>query len=141
MPTPSYVTLLALCPDESIANRELAVQLGRESTRDREVTTWYRAEAIAELQAGNFQKAIDAAKKSCDARQGGDAIDWLVLALAHAKSGQLETALTYYEKIPAAASADNPIMLDFINELQYRRLYLRATQSLKRREDEPSNST
>jgi tetratricopeptide (TPR) repeat protein len=48
--------------------------------------------------AGKWQSAIDALEKSMDLRNGGDASEWLFLAMAHWQLDQHELARAWYDK-------------------------------------------
>ena len=40
---------------------------------------------VAFYRAGAFERAVDVLKKSMKLREGGDALDWFLLAMAHWK--------------------------------------------------------
>src|SRR5436190_21041446 len=53
---------------------------------------------VAQYRAGKWQPAIDALNKSMELRKGGDAFDWLFLAMAHQKLGDKGQARKWYER-------------------------------------------
>lgn len=139
--SPDLVKFLALCPDERVADPQRAAEIARELTRDRNVTTWHRLQSLVELQAGNYVHAIAAANKACELRQGGDAVEWVVLALAHAQVGDIPLARSYYKKVPENASEQSPILFDYVNPVQFRRLLQQASRLLDHAENEASDAT
>src|SRR5262249_6298810 len=51
---------------------------------------------VAHYRAGNWQAAVEALEQSRKLRRGGDAVDWLFLAMAHQKLGRPDDARKCY---------------------------------------------
>jgi superkiller protein 3 len=64
--------------------------------------------ALAEYRTGNLDTCIAASDRATRLRQGGNANDWFVLAMAHAQKGETETARTWFDKAAAWAHEKAP---------------------------------
>jgi tetratricopeptide (TPR) repeat protein len=63
---------------------------------------------LAQYRAGKWQEAIAAAQKSMELRDGGDASDWFILAMAYQCSGQVEDAHHWYRKAVNSMDKNKP---------------------------------
>jgi tetratricopeptide (TPR) repeat protein len=63
-----------------------------------EVATYWNTLGIARYRAGDWKLAIEALKKSMELHAGGDASDWLFLAMAHRQLGDKVQAGRWYHK-------------------------------------------
>ena len=61
--------------------------------------------------AGIWQDAIDALNKGTELTEGGDAIDWLLLAMAHWQLGNQSEAIQWYERAADAIEQKRPLSL------------------------------
>ena len=57
-----------------------------------------------------------------DLRQGGDAFDWLLLAMTHWQLGQKEEALQWYTQAQEAIETGKPIFFRYLGALTVKRL-------------------
>jgi tetratricopeptide (TPR) repeat protein len=85
--------LLAICPDQKFRNSQQAVEHAKKaveleprSSGALQILGW------ALYRAGAWRESIEALEKSCNLQAGGtgDAFQWIVLALAHAKLAEQE---------------------------------------------------
>jgi serine/threonine protein kinase/tetratricopeptide (TPR) repeat protein len=85
--------LLATCPESKSRNPKVAVALARTALKLKPGEgDYWRTLGVAEYRAGNWPAAASASLKSVELRRGGDAIDWLVLAMAHHRLDRTESA-------------------------------------------------
>ncbi len=63
---------------------------------------------VAHYRSGNWKEAIAALTKAAELRDGGDACDWLFLAMAHWQAGQREEAHKWYERSVAWLKEQKP---------------------------------
>jgi len=63
---------------------------------------------VALVRAGRWQEAVEALESSMQRRDGGDASDWLFLAMAHARLGEREKAGPYIERARSWVKAHRP---------------------------------
>ena len=54
--------------------------------------------ALAEYRRGRWSEAIAAAERSMALRQGGNAFEWFVLAMVHARQGEKAKAGEWFDK-------------------------------------------
>jgi tetratricopeptide (TPR) repeat protein len=62
------------------------------------VGNYWKTLGIARYRAGDWEAAVAALDKSREFRRGGDAFDWLFLAMAHRKLGYPDEARRAYEQ-------------------------------------------
>jgi tetratricopeptide (TPR) repeat protein len=53
---------------------------------------------LAEYRCGRWDAAIAAAEQSMTLQQGGSALDWFILAMAHARKGDKDEAIRWFDK-------------------------------------------
>jgi WD40 repeat protein/serine/threonine protein kinase/Flp pilus assembly protein TadD len=84
---------LATCPDPKLRDPKRAVALARQAVEQapQNGNLWNTLGA-AHYRAGDGKAAVEALTKSMDLRQGGDAFDWLFLAMAHWQLGHPDEA-------------------------------------------------
>jgi serine/threonine protein kinase/tetratricopeptide (TPR) repeat protein len=112
---------LATCPVVKLRDPARAVRLAektlvlakKDPLQARSEGGYRNTLGVANYRAGNWQAAITALEQSRKLRQGGDAVDWLFLAMAHQKLGHTDTArkwcaqaVQWLEKNRAALAAD-----------------------------------
>src|SRR5262249_37928176 len=86
--------LLATCPDPTVRDPARAVPLAQRAAQLQEqVGNTWNTLGVAHYRAGNWKAAIEALDKSRAFRQGGDAFDFLFLAMACWQLGQKDEAL------------------------------------------------
>jgi Flp pilus assembly protein TadD len=95
----NYAWLLATCPQNELRNLSLAVTLAKRATElaPREGSYWNTL-GVAQYRAGQWQAAIAALERSMALQNGGDAIDWLFLAMANWQLGHKGEARKWYTK-------------------------------------------
>jgi tetratricopeptide (TPR) repeat protein/serine/threonine protein kinase len=83
----NLAVLLATCPDPKFRNSQQAVEHAKKAVElDPRSTAALQALGWAQYRAGGWRESIDALEKSCKLQSGtGDAGQWIVIALAHAK--------------------------------------------------------
>ena len=91
--------LLVTCPDETLRDPKRALELSR-----RAVKIWPdKASVVAGLgfalyETGDFKAAIEALTKASQLDNRGSALNTMLIALCHARSGDLEQAKRVYDK-------------------------------------------
>jgi tetratricopeptide (TPR) repeat protein/tRNA A-37 threonylcarbamoyl transferase component Bud32 len=107
--------LLATCPDPRVRDPGRAVEMATKATKLHPSGQHWNTLGVAHYRAGNWQAAVDALKQSTRLRQGGDAFDWLFLAMAHRKLGRhdeagqaYDRAVQWLEKNPQATAKHLP---------------------------------
>jgi Flp pilus assembly protein TadD len=94
--------LLATCPEAEVRNPARAVEVARKAVElAPKVGNYWNTLGVAHYRAGEAKEAVAALKKSTELRQGGDAFDWLFLAMAHRKLGNADEARTWYDQAVA----------------------------------------
>jgi tetratricopeptide (TPR) repeat protein len=90
---------LARCPDVQVRNPVLAVELAKGAVEQapRQGAYWNTLGA-ANYRAGDWNGSIAALEQSMRLRQGGDAFDWLFLAMSHHQLQHADEAVAYLEK-------------------------------------------
>lgn len=89
--------LLATCPELKLRDSERAVRLATQATaRSPEQGRLWNALGVALFRAGDLQAAIGALEKSMSLRQGGDALDYLVLAMCHSQLKHKDEARSWF---------------------------------------------
>jgi serine/threonine protein kinase/tetratricopeptide (TPR) repeat protein len=90
---------LAAFPDPQPRNPARTVELAEKSVELMpEDGTIYLALGMAQYRAGNWPAALASMEKARSLRDGGDANDWLGLAMVHHRLGDEATAGQWYEK-------------------------------------------
>jgi tetratricopeptide (TPR) repeat protein len=80
---------------------------------------------VARYRAGEWQAAVDALQKSMELRGGGDAFDWLFLAMAHQQLGNKDEAGKWYDKAVEWRDKNQP------NNEEFRRFRAEAEELLR----------
>jgi len=91
--------LLVTCPDSNVLNPSRAVQAARQATSlsPKDGQFWNTLGA-AHYRAGDWRAATEALGKSIELRNGGDAFDWFLLAMAHWNLGSKDEARKWYDQ-------------------------------------------
>jgi len=91
--------LLATCPNAKLRAPAEAVELAEKAVQlaPKDGNFWQTL-GVAHYRAGDCKAAIGALDKSKELRQGGDAFDWLFLAMAHRKLGNHEGARKWFDR-------------------------------------------
>jgi tetratricopeptide (TPR) repeat protein/serine/threonine protein kinase len=117
--------LRATCPDVKLRDSEQAVQLARRAVElAPEVGASWNTLGVAQYRAGDWKAAVVALEKSMALRQGGDAFDWLFLAMAQHKLGKPDEARKWYGQAVqwleknAPALAKSPSQADELRRFQ-----------------------
>ena len=94
-----YAWLLATCPQGGLRNPSRAVELAKKATElaPKDGGYWNTL-GVAQYRAGDWHAAITALERSMVLQKGGDASDWLFLAMAHWKLGHQEDAHKWYHQ-------------------------------------------
>ena len=94
-----YAWLLATCPQSGLRNPSQAVESAKKATELAPNDGGYwNTLGVAHYRVGDWQAATTALETSMALRQGGDAFDWLILAMAHWKLGHKEDAHKWYHQ-------------------------------------------
>jgi tetratricopeptide (TPR) repeat protein len=102
--------LLATCPEPRIRKPQQAVELARAATRIPREGTFWNTLGVAYYRAGDWKAAVAAFDKSMELRAGGDAFDWLFLAMAHAKLGNWDEARKRYDQVLEWLEKNGPML-------------------------------
>jgi tetratricopeptide (TPR) repeat protein len=91
--------LLAAGPDPKLRDAKRAVELARKAVglAPKEGGHWNTL-GVAHYRAGDWKAAVAALNQSRGLRQGGDALDFFVLAMAHRKLGDHDVARRWYDQ-------------------------------------------
>jgi tetratricopeptide (TPR) repeat protein/serine/threonine protein kinase/WD40 repeat protein len=91
--------LLATYPNPKVRDPGRAVELAKKAVEmESEEGNYWNTLGVAHCRAGNWKAAIAALEKSMSLRKGGDAFDYVFLAMAHQQLVQKEEARKWYEK-------------------------------------------
>jgi uncharacterized protein HemY len=82
----------------------------------------WRNLALAHYRNGEWSAAREAIQHSIDLRQGGDAIDGLLLAMALWQLDEREAAQEKYAEARAAIESRQPIFFEHLGVMAYERL-------------------
>jgi serine/threonine protein kinase/tetratricopeptide (TPR) repeat protein len=95
----SFAWFLATCPDESFREPGRAVDVARKAKeRVPSQGDFWNTLGAACLRAGDAKKAVEALEKAVALHQETDPTDWLFLALAHYRLGDLAQARACHDK-------------------------------------------
>ncbi len=91
--------LLANCPQSEFRDVSRAVELSRRATEllPKEGLFWNTL-GIAQYRAGQWQPAVEALNHSMSLRDGGDGLDWIVMAMAQWRLGNRDDAQNWLDK-------------------------------------------
>jgi tetratricopeptide (TPR) repeat protein/serine/threonine protein kinase len=91
--------LLATCPDTKLRDPDQAVKLAKKAVElaPKEGGIWNTL-GVAHYRAGEWELAGAALHKSMELQKGGDASDWLFLAMAHHQRGNHDEARKRYDQ-------------------------------------------
>jgi tetratricopeptide (TPR) repeat protein len=85
----SLAWLLATSPDANLRDPGRAVELARKAVRLAPAAgDYWKTLGVGHYRAGNWTAAVAALDKSVGLRRGGDAVDWLFLAMAYRRLGK-----------------------------------------------------
>jgi tetratricopeptide (TPR) repeat protein len=104
----SYAWFLATCREAELRRPELAVSLAREATKHSFQNKEWRTLGVACYRVDDWPAAIEALRCSMALGDGGDAYDWYFLAMAYWKTGDQETARTWYDRAVAWSDRNRP---------------------------------
>jgi WD40 repeat protein len=89
---------LATRPDPKFRDSRQAVQLAQQAVKLTPSGNHWNTLGAAHYRAGDWKAAVTAMEKSMELRQGGDALDWFFLAMAHWRLGERDQARRWYEQ-------------------------------------------
>ena len=105
--------LYATSADENFRNPQRAQELGcQAAAADPQSGMFQNTLGVAEYRAGNWEGAIAAMEKSIELRDGGDAIDRFVLAMACHGAGHEEEARCWFDKGNTWVARHQPVSAD-----------------------------
>src|SRR5262249_21781125 len=91
--------LLATCPDTELRDPKQAVVLAERAVElAPKGSKYWNTLGVANYRSGDWRAAVAALDKSVKLGQGGDAIDWLFLAMAHGKLGNHDEARQFFAR-------------------------------------------
>ncbi|MCA9264133.1 MAG: tetratricopeptide repeat protein, partial [Planctomycetales bacterium] len=123
------VLLLANCPDPTFRDPQRAVELAQHILPPNAGHYW-RYLALAQYRAGNWQDAVNSIRRAMDLRQGGDALDRYLLAMAHWRLSEKEDARVVFDDAQRAIQAGEPIFYEYIGVAAFHRLQEEAADLL-----------
>ena len=126
-----FAWFLATCSETRLRESDRAVEFAQKATKAApEMFTYWGTLGVAHYRAGDWRAAADALERSMRMNQGGDACDWLFLAMARCQLGDKEQARRWYEQAVRAAKENKPLSNCDPGEL--RRFRTEAEQLMKR---------
>ncbi len=100
--------ILAVYPDRPQRDYDEAAALARKTLEATpKAPGSYATLALAEYRRGHWDDALAAVNQSLTLRKGGQAADWFLLALIHARKGEKEIARTWFDKAVERARTKN----------------------------------
>lgn len=91
--------LLATCPDVSLRDSTLAVELAAKATQQAPQTRAFRNTlGVACYRAGQWRDAVNHLEQSMASSNGGDAFDWLFLAMTQWQLNDKDDARKWFDK-------------------------------------------
>jgi serine/threonine protein kinase/tetratricopeptide (TPR) repeat protein len=124
--------LLATCPEEKFRDAAKAVELAKKAIAQApEEGTYWNTLGIAHYRAGAWKSAVAAFDKSMEFRAGGDAFDWLFLAMAYEKLGKRDEARKRYDQAVEWLEKNGPMLANSPQEAdELRRFRAEAEETL-----------
>ena len=119
------ICLLANCPDPALRDPPRAVALAKRVLPPSAGHYW-RYLALAQYRSDQWQDAADSIQQAMDLRQGGDAFDWLLLAMTHWQLGQKDAALERYTQAQEAIKTGKPLFYEYVGVMAVQRLQSEA---------------
>jgi tetratricopeptide (TPR) repeat protein len=126
------ICLLANCPDAELRDPPRAVSLAKRVLPE-EVGHYWRYLALAQYRSDQWDDAADSIQQAMDLRQGGDAFDWLLLAMTDWQLGQKEEALQWYARAQEAIETGKPLFYRYVGAMAVQRLRSEAEKLLGER--------
>jgi tetratricopeptide (TPR) repeat protein len=94
-----FAWMLATAPDPQYRDFRTAVEFSKRAVElGPQVGEFWNTLGVAYFREGKWQRAIEALQKSMELRAGGDAGDWLFLAMAHWQLGHGDEAASWYDQ-------------------------------------------
>ena len=115
------ILLLANCPDAQLRDPQRAVELAKH-VLPKQAGHYWRYLALAQYRSDQWQDAADSIQQAMDLRQGGDAFDWLLLAMTHWQLGQKDEAIQWYTKAQEAIETGKPLFYEYVGVMAVQRL-------------------
>ena len=115
------ICLLANCPDEALRDPPRAVALAKRVLPPSAGHYW-RYLALAQYRSQQWQDAADSIQQAMDLREGGDAFDWLLLAMAQWQLGQKEKARRKVHPGQGGNQAGKPLFYEYLGVMAVQRL-------------------
>jgi serine/threonine protein kinase/tetratricopeptide (TPR) repeat protein len=105
----SLAWLLATVPEVKLRDAQRAVELAKKATElAPQQGAFWNTLGAARYRAGDWKAAVAALNKSMALRQGGDADDWLFLAMAKWQLGDHDAARRHYDQAVQWLENNNP---------------------------------
>jgi tetratricopeptide (TPR) repeat protein len=125
--------LLATCPEVELRDPKRAVELAKKAVElAPEAGSFWNTLGVARYRLGEEKDAVAALHKSMKLGQGGDAFDWLFLAMAHRKLGDRDEARKWYDKSVKWLEENGPALeKDPLHAEEVRRFREEAEQVLE----------
>ena len=124
------ILLLTNCPDHSFRDPGRALQLAEKVLTDSNGIAW-RSLAWGQYRCRAWPEAIASVQHSMQLRAGGDAMDWLLLAMTQWQLNQRAQAQLSYARAQAAISSRQPILYGELGVLGFHRLLSEAASTLQ----------
>jgi tetratricopeptide (TPR) repeat protein len=123
--------LLATCPDDKLRDPQQAVRLADKAVQlAPEAGACWRTLGVAHYRAGDWQAAGVALGKSVELENGGNAVDWLFLAMAHRKLGHHDEARRRYNQAVEWMEKNKPALEKGRTQAEYLRRFRGEAEDL-----------
>jgi hypothetical protein len=121
---------LSHCPDPTFRDPRRAVDLAKKVVSESNGPMW-RYLALSQYRCGGWQEAEESLQTSMHLRSGGDALDWLLLAMIQWQSDQRSRALDSYSRAQRSLSAGAPISYGSVGVQGFNRLLAEAASVME----------
>jgi tetratricopeptide (TPR) repeat protein len=124
---------LANCPEAKLRDPTRAIELSKKAIKlEPTEGCFWNTLGVAHYRAGEEKAAIAALNKSMELREGGDAFDYLFLAMAHQKIDDRDEARKWYDRATEWLEKNSQRLKASPGEAEeFRRLQSEAEEVLK----------
>jgi tetratricopeptide (TPR) repeat protein len=124
--------LLATCPEPKLRDPARAVELAKKAVQLAPKDGNCRNTlGVAHYRAGDWKAALAALDQSMDLRQGGDAVDWLFLAMAYRQLDNREEARKWFDRAVQSLEKNSTLAKDPAHAEELRRFRSEAEDVLE----------
>jgi tetratricopeptide (TPR) repeat protein len=91
--------MLAQGPDHRLRVPAQAVEWAKKAVkREPKFGPYWSSLGLAFCRAGDWRSCVESISKAIELRNGGEAVDWLIFAMAHWREGDKDQARRWYDK-------------------------------------------